>query len=323
MRMPGFREEMIFMKIDWKRLELSDKHVIDSYYRKEQPQNCELTFANNFLWSPFSPISFAEVEDCLVFLVEKDKCSVGFPIGGPDEEAEKKALWELEQYFAEKKKRFRMHLVSEEQFEKLERWFPGKFVIDFDRDLADYLYEGEKLRTLSGKKLHAKRNHINKFLSLYENWQYEEITGANRMECVEMAQEWWERNREEGTEKEMEIRVVLSALQYLEALELKGGLLRVDGSVQAFAIGEPVNEDTFVVHFEKAFSDVEGAYPMINREFVRHAAAGYRYINREDDAGSEGLRKAKLSYYPLKLLQKGTVWKKEEAEALPAGRAAQ
>ena len=93
-------------------------------------------------------------------------------------------------------------------------------------------------------------------------------------------------------------------------MELTGGILRVNGEVVAFTIGEPICEDTFVVHIEKAFSDIQGAYPMINQQFVEHECMDYKYINREDDTGAEGLRKAKLSYRPAFLVEKGIVKEK-------------
>ena len=99
--------------------------------------------------------------------------------------------------------------------------------------------------------------------------------------------------------------VALNSLRLYKELDLTGGVLRVNGNVVAFALGEPACEDTFVVHIEKAYSEVEGAYTMINQLFVEHACKGYQYVNREDDAGVEGLRKAKLSYKPALLLKKG------------------
>jgi len=95
-----------------------------------------------------------------------------------------------------------------------------------------------------------------------------------------------------------EMCVTLNALRLLEELKLTGGLIRVEGRVIAFAIGEPLNPDTFVVHIEKAFADIQGAYPIINQQFAANAAKDYLYVNREEDTGSEGLRKAKLSYRP-------------------------
>ena len=94
-------------------------------------------------------------------------------------------------------------------------------------------------------------------------------------------------------------------------LDLKGGILRIDGKIVAFTIGEPICPDTFVVHIEKAYADVPGAYTMINQQFVEHECMDYKYVNREDDAGSEGLRKAKLSYKPVFMVEKGHVHEKE------------
>lgn len=176
------------------------------------------------------------------------------------------------------------------------------------------MYESEKLATLSGKKLHAKRNHINKFKATFDDWCYEPITKENVEECFQMALKWRnESGCEEDVEKNAEMCVTLNSLRLFEELELKGGLLRVNGEIVAFTMGEPISEDTFVVHIEKAFADVQGAYPMINQQFVEHECMNYKYVNREEDTGAEGLRKAKLSYRPVFLVEKGVVTKKSES----------
>lgn len=173
---------------------------------------------------------------------------------------------------------------------------------------SDYVYESEKLISLSGKKLHGKRNHINNFIKAYPDYQYERINGENREECIELAQNWRKENGcDSDPEKNEEFCVTLRALKELEDLNLTGGLIRADGRVVAFSIGEKLCNDTFVVHIEKAYADIQGAYPIINQQFVLHEAADYRYINREEDTGAEGLRKAKLSYYPVFLQEKGVV----------------
>ena len=178
-------------------------------------------------------------------------------------------------------------------------------------DDADYVYESEKLATLSGKKLHAKRNHINKFKATFENWNFEALTEDNVEECFQMALNWRRENGcEDDVEKNAEMCVTLNALRLREELELTGGVLRVNGEVVAFTLGEPVCEDTFVVHIEKAYAEVPGAYPMINQLFAKQVYDRYRYINREEDTGAEGLRKAKLSYYPVFMVEKGVVKEK-------------
>ena len=201
-----------------------------------------------------------------------------------------------------------MHLVTQEQFERLEQLYPGKFQIEYNRDYADYIYLSEKLRTLSGKKLHSKRNHLNKFKSEHENWQFEYITETNSQECIEMAKKWGTLNGgEEDEDKQNELCVTINAIKNMDRLGLKGGLIRLDGEVIAFSLGEELCEDTFVVHIEKAYPHIQGAYPIINQQFVEHIAADYEFINREEDTGAEGLRKAKLSYYPAFLQEKGLV----------------
>ena len=293
------------MEFNWKSIELSDKEIIQSYYRQEKSRNCEFTFANNYLWAPHYEIRYAIIDGMLVFLSDEATFSVSFPLGQGNA---KETIELLLSYFEEKGRPFKMHLVSPEQFARLEKWFPGKFQIAYNRDAADYVYESEKLITLSGKKLHGKRNHINKFKELYPDWSYEPITKENTAECIEMAQNWRVQNGcDENEEKSAEFCVTLNALKMREALELRGGLLRADGRVVAFTLGEPGGEDIFVVHIEKAYPDVQGAYPMINQQFVEHECAAYRYVNREEDTGAEGLRKAKLSYYPVMMLEKGMV----------------
>ena len=188
----------------------------------------------------------------------------------------------------------------------------GRFEIEYVRDYADYIYETEKLATLAGKKLHAKRNHINKFKNLYPNWTYESLNDENVEDCFQMALKWRNQNGcEDDPEKNSEMCVTLNSLRLFKELELRGGVLKIDGKIVAFSLGEPICDDTFVVHIEKAFADVEGAYPMINQQFVQHECMDYKYVNREDDTGAEGLRKAKLSYRPAFLEEKGIVKEKE------------
>ena len=167
---------------------------------------------------------------------------------------------------------------------------------------------------MSGKKYHGKKNHVNRFFKTYPDWSYEPVTADNVEECFQMALLWRRENGcEEDEEKNAEMCVALNSLRLFEELKLTGGLLRVRGEVVAFTIGEPACDDTFVVHIEKARADVEGAYTVINQQFVSHEVAGkYKYVNREDDVGTEGLRKAKLSYHPEFLVEKGYVTEEEK-----------
>ena len=293
--------------IIFKKVEQSDRDVITAGFKKAPDRSCERCFANIFLWSRQYPSEWALVEDTLVFKGEEEHyLAYSYPAG--EAEQVKKAILLLEEYSRDRGFPFRLHNITEEMFAQLEEWFPGKYQIEYDRDAAEYVYEREKLETLAGKKLHAKRNHINKFKKLYQDWSYESINPNNLEECFQMALKWRNLNGcEDDIEKNAEACVTFNSLRLFQELGLKGGLLRVNGEIAAFTIGEPLCDDTFGVHIEKAFAEVEGAYTMINQQFVEHECGDYRYVNREDDSGMEGLRKAKLSYQPAFLINKGIV----------------
>ncbi len=298
------------MDMEFHKIELEDKEQIERYLQKKIYRSCDLVFPNIYLWSRKYPTQYTIVEDTLIFrgIGEGGRPSITFPAG--ELEQVRKALQVMFSWFKEQKANVRMHLVQEKEFALLDSWFPGKFQIEYDRDIADYVYEAEKLATLAGKKLHSKRNHVNRFQENNPEWVYESITPENVEDCFQMALKWREEMQcEIDVEKRDEMCVTLNALRLMEELNLKGGLLRArpQGEVIAFTVGEPLSEDTFVVHIEKAYASIQGAYPMINQQFVLHEAQDFKYVNREEDTGAEGLRKAKLSYRPAFLVEKGVV----------------
>ncbi|WP_230982638.1 DUF2156 domain-containing protein [Flavonifractor plautii] len=155
---------------------------------------------------------------------------------------------------------------------------------------------------------------LNRFVENNPTWTYEEITPATLPECLEMDKEWYRRSlQREGDAEERDLGdegiALRTAMEHYEELGLEGGLIRVYGEVVAFTIGDRLSADTYDVHFEKAYGELQGAYAMINREFARWVRARHpeiRYLNREDDMGVEGLRKAKQSYYPDLMVEKHT-----------------
>ena len=295
------------MQFQFKKTELEDREIITSYFGKAPSRSCERTFANVYLWSRHYPVTWAIIEDALVFKSQDEThLSWAYPAGEAD--AVKRALSVMKAYSEEQGYEFSMYSVTPEMFAQLETFFPGKFQIEYDRDEADYVYEREKLETLSGKKLHGKRNHITKFKSVHEDWDYETLTEDNVEECFQMALKWRNLNGcEDDEEKNAEMCVSLNSLRLFRELNLVGGVLRVEGEIVAFTMGEKLCEDTFVVHIEKAYADVDGAYPMINQQFVQHECMDYQYVNREEDTGADGLRQAKMSYRPAFLEEKGYV----------------
>lgn len=290
----------------FKRPELVDKEIIDHYFRQSPSRSCERTFVNVYLWSRHYKVQYAVVGDALIFKSEDEGTAFAYPAGTP--ENVRKAIDFLTEYCRNRGCPLVFYNVTPEMFAQLDSWYPGRFQVEYNRDLADYVYETEKLATLAGKKLHGKRNHINKFKSLYEDWSYEPLNDANVEDCFQMALKWRNQNGcEDDPEKNSEMCVTLNSLRLYKELGLRGGVLKIGDRIVAFSIGEPLCDDTFVVHIEKAFPDVEGAYPMINQQFVQHECMDYKYVNREEDTGAEGLRKAKLSYKPAFLEDKGIV----------------
>lgn len=298
---------------------LDNKELLDKYLKYNTTRECEFNVANPILWSRHYNTGFVIVDDTLVFCTLNDgkPVSFTFPVGMGDV---KVAFDSLVEYCDKQGIDFNMYLVSPEQYSVINEWYPDEYSITYDRDSADYLYESESLASLSGKKLHGKRNHINRFLEQYPDYVYESIDDSNYMECIKLADDWSKNNEDTDNEAiyddmSYEHCALKFALEHREELCMKGALIRVEGKVVAFTLGGRITDDTFDVNFEKAYADVQGAYAMINREFVRRELiADYKYINREEDMGLPGLRHAKTSYQPVCLIEKGRVYKKSMPE---------
>ena len=298
------------MTIEFRKPVIEDKALITGYIKQKKTRSCEDTFGNLLLWARFYNIRIAEVEGMLVSAIMGETLSFHYPYGVGDA---KKCIESLMEYSEEQGQEFRMHCVTPEEFEELESLFQGEFEIEYDRDIADYVYEAEKLRNLSGKKYHGKKNHVNKFKKTYENWEYISMTGEHAEEAFQLLLKWKELNAcMENHEKNAESCVASNYLRLFDELDVCGGILRVNGQAAAFSIGEQVCDDTMVVHIEKALTEYEGAYTMINQQFVEHECQHVTYVNREEDTGDEGLRKAKLSYRPVFMVEKGTVKRKKK-----------
>lgn len=289
------------MKVDFHTLTMKDKEWLGEILDQEQRMACEFTFANNYLWREIYRVQVASCYGCaLIRYEEGDEIFYAFPCGIGDKKA---ALEALILHADSEGQRLELTGLVESETQTLQRWFPGQFEIKTDRDDYDYIYNTEDLIRLSGKRYHGKRNHIARFKD--NDWVYESITKDNVEQCCQMLILWKEKRADKWDEMmEKEYGVVGEALSCYQELGLTGGLVRQNGDVVAFCLGEPLTEDTYVVHFEKAFPEIQGAYPMINQQFVEHECQEYRYVNREEDDGEEGLRKAKLSYHPAILLEK-------------------
>lgn len=280
---------------------LEDKEWIKEIFSSYEQLACEYSFGNIFSYTAKFPIYVAEVAGCFLSKCVIDGESVYcFPLGKGDR---KKAIEFAVEDADKDGEKCRFFAVSEESKEFLEKEYPGRFIIEEDRDGMDYVYNSEDLITLKGKKYQPKRNHISFFEKNY-NWTYESMNAENVHECVEMSENWlYQSAHTDKTDLEDELKIIRMVADNFDALQYKGGLIRIDNEVIAYAMGEELTKDSFCVHFEKAYPGIRGAYPIINREFVKNELSSYRYINREDDVGSENLRKAKLSYHPQFLIE--------------------
>jgi len=293
----------------FKKITLEDRDIISKYLSLNKYSACDYSVGNLVLWSPVYNTHFAVVNNMLfIRFMRGEDAYFSFPLGNGDL---KQAFEWMLAYCEEQNIKFQMNIVEPDMFEAVERIFPGEYEITYIRDSADYVYSTQDLKNLSGKKYHSKKNHINKFLSTNNDWTYEPISDENTPKCIEMVKEWCIQNGcGEDEAKLAEICVAINGIKNRKELNLTGGIIRIADRIIAMTMGERLCDDTFVIHFEKAFSDVDGAYPMINQQFIIHELADYTYVNREEDMGLEGLRRAKESYKPVFMAEKGILTKK-------------
>ncbi|NLX83599.1 MAG: DUF2156 domain-containing protein [Clostridiales bacterium] len=262
----------------------------------------EYNFTSNFIWREIYKLQFSQFQGNLIIMSNEEEPTFIFPSGVQDVTPIVRAIYD---HVSARKQKLVFNTLLEEDRVKLAAAFPGKFLIEPIRDAYDYLYEADRLITLTGKKLSAKRNHINRFKAMNTDWSYENITPDNIDEAHEMSLIWCKlAGCTENADLFDESCAVEQAFNHFFDLGLTGGILRADGKIIAFAMGQPLNENTYLIHIEKAFHDIQGAYQLINQQFAEANCKDFQYINREDDAGDEGLRRAKLSYYPADLVVK-------------------
>ncbi len=288
--------------IEFNSLSFRDREWVTHRLLEDDRQACEYSFANNFLWSDIYGVKMAKEQGCLIFQFQDgDQFCYTIPIGAGNRRGALDALLAMQQA---KNQELVLGTLVQSDLEWLESNYPGRYTVETNRDDYDYVYLTEKLSTLSGRKLHGKRNHIARFRD-DNNWLYRDMMPEDAGECMRLLDVWKEAESENWNEEmENELHINRIALRHLAELVLDGGMLYKGGRLVAFSIGEPLNSNTYVVHIEKALASVQGAYPMINQQFVLHNCQDYLYVNREEDTGDEGLRKAKLSYQPHLLVEK-------------------
>ena len=290
--------------IDFQPLTLDMKPEFDRLLRRDTPRGCEYSFNNLYMWGRQQA---AFLDGYLVVLSQYNRrCVYPFPAGHGDVKPV------LDAIIADARERGIPCCISsmnQEECDLLERLYPGKFRFHSDRDFYDYVYDIHDLAELRGRKFQKKRNHLHKFQAAHPNYTAQPLTDETMPAVQEMVEAWFaQRLAIDPTEDfHLERRALRRAFAHREEMGMEGLVLQEDGYILAFTMGSPLSHTTFDIHFEKARLDVDGAYNAINLEFARYLREKYpnlRWLNREDDMGLEGLRKAKLSYNPAFLLEK-------------------
>jgi hypothetical protein len=286
---------------DFKPIELNDKQIFQEYIAKDPPLTSELTFTNLFMWRKCNRTLWKEEAGCLlVVLRPEDKQPFGLPPVGPGDKAT--ALEKLAEYLT---------TVSDEPgIARVGKSFVDRYVdkdqysIVEDRDQSDYVYRAQDLIKLPGKRFHKKKNHVNKFVKNNE-FEYRSLDETVLKNFMDLQEDWCElRDCESNQDLSDENVAVYEALLHHQELDFRGGAILIDAKVEAFALGEMLNENTAVIHIEKANPDIPGLYATINQRFCSEEWSHVEFVNREQDLGVPGLRKAKLSYQPDHLVDK-------------------
>lgn len=285
--------------LQFKKPTLEDREWIQKLYRCSGFRGAEYTFANLYLWSYF----YGEVAQFQGHLCQrltyKGMHQYIYPAGCGEKKPVIDRLWEDSR---EAGKPFVLRSLTRDTMADLEAMYPGKFTYEENRNAFDYLYEIDTLCELAGKKYQAKRNHINRFVENNPDWHTEEVTKDNLQICLRLADKWYETHPDSDADH----RAFQKATSHFEELGFEGIILYGQDGPMGFSFGNRISADTFDVNFEKSFADIQGAYPLVNREFARYIRRTHpeiSYLNREDDMGLENLRKAKESYHPI-LLEK-------------------
>lgn len=298
--------------LDFKDITLNDKPLIDGYLNEVTYRNCDFSFANLFCWNHKYRVLYALCEEKLVLRLVCDDGEPCFftPVGHGNM---KKALTEMLDTAKRENFRFRINAATPQAFADIDSAMPSSFRFTLYRDYYEYIYTADSLAHLHGSKLQPKRNHVNQFVKRYPDHAVVPIANDNIDTCRQLYKRWADDLRQRHPDEDLaeEHQSVAIALDNFQQLHLKGCILLVNQQAAAFTYGSPLTSDTFDVMVEKAMPDVIGAYAKINQEMAKSLLPQFQYLNREEDMGIDTLRRAKLSYHPEILLERGAITLKE------------
>lgn len=288
---------------DFKPLGLDDREFINDILRGYGPGMSEMTFTNLFIWRGHYGFEWTVYKNWLLIVCREDaNGSYAFQPVGPS--SRKEAVIVLLEWLRSERNIENPRIERADERCVAELNDMASLVIEPLRDHFDYVYCREDLVQLAGSKYRSKRNHINQLLRFY-TFEYETMQEKHINDCLTLQEKWCRMNRcEDDLDLLSEDEAVREILTQYNVLNVQGAVILIEGIVKAFTVGERLNNDTIVIHIEKADPDIPGLYPLINQQFCKNMRDDTTYINREQDLGIDGLRKAKLSYYPDHFVEK-------------------
>ena len=292
--------------MEFKKITVEDADLLIPLLTDEREFTCETAAANLVMWQALYNNQYC-IEDGILFL---KSAFLGGDIFNLPYGDIQKGMELLREYSGT----MYPNIWAQEgaRFDAFVKKYGEFYNLDESRNEFDYIYKRENITNLSGKKYHSKRNHISAFSKQFD-WRYEPISAENMSGVKKCAEMWYNENLDRGdVELDAERKGINILLDNMSALNMEGGAISVDGNIVAFTLGSPINSKVYDIHIEKALKSYATAYTVINREFARHELSDYEYINRENDLGVEGLRRAKLSYHPDILLKKYACTKRED-----------
>lgn len=300
------------------RITIEDRPLLEEYLNSCEYKASGLSFSSLYMWRDINKFSWKIIGDYLCIAAvsnlepEMDVPFLFPPLtktGEYDPEKLAETIYEAKSIFEANGEAFSLMLVPFHMTEIIERALPEKIKFTADRPNFDYVYNTVDLIELKGRDYHSKKNHLNYFKNHYE-YEYGELTSDMADEAMEFIRAFNARkNLENEHERElllMEEQAMKDVFHNLEDVGYLTGVIRIDGNIEALSIGGRLGRKTVTVHVEKANTEFRGLYQAINNEFCKHVAKDVKRINREEDMGIPGLRKAKLSYHPVKLVEKYT-----------------
>lgn len=292
--------------LEFKDLEIEDKQIFESYMSGHGYRHSEASFSNLFIWKYAWNIQWAQDGEALYMKMGSESYRPFLlpPYLKDWSKSCRPHMQKAEEYMMDAYGSFYVKCAIPEMVQKIVQDCGSRYRFAYDACNSEYVYNAGDLIRLDGKKYHAKRNHINNFLKNH-TFEFFDYTPDLLEECMQIHNSWMEEHRD-STQQEVadELLATSRALMYFEQLNFVGCVIKADGVPAAFSMGERIRPDTAIIHIEKACCGFDGIYQIINREFAARSFADVTYINRAEDMGLEGLKRAKLSYYPAFMLKR-------------------